>query len=246
MQGVGDGWRDGGERIMKPDAQVFAGALRAIPEFAGLAEPAVAALHGTASEVRVPAGAQLIVKSDPADALMILVNGRLRVSAASVEGRSVAFRVVEPVEVVGEIAALDGGARTADVTAVQDSIAFRVPRAAWMAAMQAQPDLALATIRLVCRRLRDTSAGLERVATQRVPARLGALLLRLAGEYGRPQPDGAVLLPMRLSQTELSMLIASTREAVNKQLAAWREAGLLDVRAGYIVIRQPAALAAEE
>jgi CRP-like cAMP-binding protein len=94
--------------------------------------------------------------------------------------------------------------------------------------------------------LRDTSAGLEQLATQRVPARLAALLLRLAAEYGRPQPEGAVLLPMRLSQTELSMLIASTREAVNKQLATWREAGLLDMKAGHIVIRRPAALAAEE
>jgi CRP-like cAMP-binding protein len=177
---------------------------------------------------------------------MVLVAGRLRVSSASAEGRAIAFRVVEPVEVVGEIAALDGGARTADVVAVEDSTVHRVPRAAWMAAMKAQPELALATIRLVCRRLRDTSADLERVATQRVPARLAALLLKLAGDYGRPQPDGAVLLPMRLSQTELSMLIASTREAVNKQFAAWREAGLIDVRAGHIVIRRPGALAAEE
>jgi CRP-like cAMP-binding protein len=231
---------------MKPAVTAFAGALRAIPEYAELGDDAVSALHAAATESRIAAGAQLIVRADPADSLMILVAGRLRVSAASAEGRAIAFRVVEPVEVVGEIAALDGGARTADVTAVQDSTVHRVPRTAWMAAMKAQPDLAIATIRLVCRRLRDTSADLERVATQRVPARLAALLLKLAGDYGRLLPDGAVLLPMRLSQTEISMLIASTREAVNKQFATWKEAGLLTVKAGHIVIRRPAALAAEE
>jgi CRP-like cAMP-binding protein len=51
-------------------------------------------------------------------------------------------------------------------------------------------------------------------------------------------------IQLRLSQGDLSSLIAATRESVNKQLRAWREQGILDEQDGHIILAQPEALQA--
>ena len=70
-----------------------------------------------------------------------------------------------------------------------------------------------------------------------LPARLARLLLKMAEDYGRPAPAG-VRIDMKLSQRDLSTLVAATRESVNKQLRLWREDGVVDLDSGYIVVRR--------
>lgn len=41
---------------------------------------------------------------------------------------------------------------------------------------------------------------------------------------------------MKMSQRDISTLVASTRESVNKQLQLWRRSGVLQLDGGYIVL----------
>ena len=54
-------------------------------------------------------------------------------------------------------------------------------------------------------------------------------------------PNGT-RVEMKLSQRDLSNLVASSRESVNKQLRAWRETGVVDFEDGLLVLRRPAEL----
>jgi CRP-like cAMP-binding protein len=218
--------------------------LSAVPVFHGLGAEALAALTRQARTLRVPAGQELMKKGEPAESIMVLLDGRLRISAVSLEGRAFTFRILEPVQILGEIGVLDGGPRSADVTAMTPARLLVLRRRDCLDAVEHHPEVARAMIRLLCGRLRDTSLGLEQVATQRLSARMAALLLRLGAEYGRQAPGGAIQLPMRLSQSEIGTLVAATREAVNKQFMQWRDEGLLVLAAGRIEIRRPEALAA--
>ena len=60
----------------------------------------------------------------------------------------------------------------------------------------------------------------------------------MADDYGRPAAGSGVRIDMKLSQRDLSTLVASTRESVNKQMQAWRKDGVVDMDAGYIVLRR--------
>lgn len=211
--------------------------LRVVPE-----GPRAAFLAG-GRLVEVLAGSQIMRQGEPAGALLILLEGRLRVSVMSLAGRELTFRMLGPVQPVGEVAMLDGGPRTADVLAVSTSRLLMLPREHCQQMMARHASLGLALIQVLCERLRDTSLGLERLATQRLASRMAHLFLKLAGDYGRARPDG-VLVPMRLSQGEIAAMVAGTREAVNKQLAEWRQAGVLAMDRGQIVIRDVAALSA--
>ena len=206
--------------------------LHGFAPFAGLGPAAAAALLDGAREARVAAGRSVMRRGEAADRMALLLEGQLRVGATSADGKAMTFRVVQPVELVGEIAVLDGGPRTADVETLTSCRLLLLPGEAVRRAVAGHPEVAAAFVRLLCARLRETSAGMEGLATQRLPERLEALLRRLARERAA---DGALLLP-RLSQGELAALVGATREAVNKQLAAWREEGVVAVRGGRLCL----------
>ncbi len=210
--------------------------LHGFAPFAALDAAAAAALAEGAREAVVPAGRSVMRRGESADRMALLLEGQLRVAATSADGKSLTFRVVQPVELVGEIAVLDGGPRTADVEALTRCRLLLLRGEAVRRAVARHPQVAAAFVQVLCARLRETSAGMEGLATQRLPERLEALLRRLARERAA---DGALLLP-RLSQGEIAALVGATREAVNKQLAAWRAEGVVALRGGRLAVLPPA------
>ena len=67
------------------------------------------------------------------------------------------------------------------------------------------------------------------------------MLLHLAIEHGSVGPDGTTIR-RRLSQSALGQMVGSSRESVNKQLQAWKEAGWIGMEGGKIVVRKPESL----
>ena len=102
-------------------------------------------------------------------------------------------------------------------------------------------DLTRRMLEVLCDKLRRTSMALEEIALFDLPARLASVLLKLSADYGRPVAGGT-RIDLKLSQRDLSNLVASSRESVNKQLRTWREASVVDMADGFIVLRRPAEL----
>ena len=196
-----------------------------------------------ATERQFRKGEPLLERGRPGSNMMILVSGRARVTATSAEGKEVTLMILETGMTLGELALLDGKPRSADVVAMNSCLVLLLERRDFLPVLTQNPDLALRLMAILCDRLRTTSLALEEVALTDIPTRLASLLLKLSTRYGS---DGGLgrRIQVRLSQGDLSSLIAATRESVNKQLRAWREQGILDEEDGHIVLRQPDALQA--
>ncbi len=211
--------------------------LAATDLFAGLAREDLDALAAIATERRVARDSVVVRRGDTDASLLVLVSGRLRVSAVSSDGREVTLRVMEAGTFLGEIALLDGRSRSADVAAMTDSVLLVVERAAFLPFLSVRPELMLRLMALLCDRLRRSSSAFEDVALASLSSRLAKLLLDLAAQHGRPVPEG-VRIRLKLSQKELSAQVAATRERVNKQLRQWHEQGLLGEQDGDMVVRE--------
>ena len=217
--------------------------LAATPLFAILGREELTALADLAGERRVARDTVVMHRGDPDCALLVLVLGRLRAGAVSIEGREVTIGLMEPGAVLGEVALLDGRPRSLDVVAMTDSLLLSVERRDFLPFLRARPDLMLRLMELLCDRLRRNSTAYEDLALAPLAVRLARLLLSLADVHGAPTPDG-VQIRLALSQRDMATQIAATRERVNKQLRQWHEAGVLGDRDGRLVLRQPAALRA--
>ena len=180
-------------------------------------------------------------KGDPGDCLYGILAGRVRIYSASPEGAEIMLNVMEQGELFGEIALLDGSTRTASAAAMEQADLLRIHRAHFLPYVKANSDLILAMLTLLCQRLRWSTSVIEDAAFLTFPARLAKRLLVLAEHYRRSQ-EHEITVP--LSQHELGSMVGAGRETINKQLALWRSAGIVDTGRGAVVIRNCEALRA--
>ena len=197
----------------------------AFPLFGALTTADLAAMRPLLHRRQFKAGAVVFQRGDPADDVYLIVSGQLRISVGSEDGREVAFRIVGAGEMVGELGVLDGSHRSADLTALRDSVLLGLGRPALQNLLATRPTMASGVIRFLCKRLRETSEQLETLALQRVEVRLARLLLRLA--HAAAPVQGEVELTLDMSQAETAALIGASRPKVNLAFAELEARGAI-------------------
>jgi len=188
-----------------------------------------------------PAGEEIFAKGSPGNSLMIVLRGRVRISSISLTGKEIVLNIIDAGEIVGEIALLDGGERSGDAVAMTDCELLVLNRRDFIPFIENRADICLMLIKILCQRLRQTSEQVEDLQFRHLESRIAKALLHLSERSGQPVVDGRVL-ELHMSQSELSHIVGSSRESVNKQLQAWQKAGFIDLAKGSIVIRDPAAI----
>lgn len=179
----------------------------------------------------------VFMKGDPASGMMAVVKGRVRISSYSADGREVVLNVISPGEVFGEIALIDGGERTADAVAMEDTELLVLERRDFLPFLERNPELCIKLLKVMCHRLRRTSEQLEDFSFLDLRTRLAKRLLDLADAHGEEDGEGGLHISLGLSQRVLGAMMGTSREAVNKQLRAWQDEGILTLRRGSITLR---------
>jgi CRP/FNR family transcriptional regulator, cyclic AMP receptor protein len=206
--------------------------------FAAMQPPELDEILKFASERRVRRGQTIFQRGDSGSSMMAVLRGRVRISTVSSDGKELTLNVIDPGEIFGELALLDGKPRSNDATATEDTVLLVVERRHFIPFLAQNHDLALRLLAVLCEKLRRTSMAMEEIALFDLPERLARVLLKLAEDYGRPTSSG-VRIDLRLSQRDLSNLVASSRESVNKQLRIWREDGVIELEEGFLLLRRP-------
>lgn len=175
-------------------------------------------------DVALEPGQVLFSRGDPGRELYLVIKGRIRLSVLSVEGRELSFAHAVAGDVFGEIAAIDDAPRSADATAVTRAHLKTLSRSGLHKLIASNATVAQAALKLLCTRLRDVSEHFEAVALHPVEVRLARLLLdRLEGQAG----TGSTTLPLDMTQSELGLLIGTTRQRANAALTSLEKAGAI-------------------
>ena len=177
----------------------------------------------------------LFRKGDPGSNMMVVLRGQIKVCTHSEEGKELVFNIINPGEVFGEIALLDGADRTADAVTLDDTELLVLERRDFVPFLSKHPEACLRLLSVLCQRLRQTSELLEEALFLEGPSRLAKRLVHLAETFGKPTTHGT-RIDIRLSQQQLGNLVGMSRESMNKQLGQWRRAGLIRLEDGYITV----------
>jgi CRP/FNR family cyclic AMP-dependent transcriptional regulator len=128
--------------------------LRTVPLFAGLSNRELQRIGELADEVDLPAGRVLMRQGEHGSEMLIVIDGSAEIER---DGAVIAERGGG--EVLGEIALLDGGPRTATVTLTRDSRLLVLGRREFQAAMDELPEVRLRVLEAVAHRLRTLDAS---------------------------------------------------------------------------------------
>jgi CRP-like cAMP-binding protein len=209
--------------------------LRKHPYFCDLEPEAFDQLCRYAKHTLLKRGATIFSKGDPGNSLFAVISGTVKMSISSPDGRSAIFNLIGAGDVFGEMAVLDGQARSADATANTNCEIFIIDRREFIPFVQSQPALAMKFIQLLCSRLRGTSDQVEQLILQNLPGRLASALIRLAEKH-LPAPEGRTIA---VTQQEIGEMVGMTRESINKQLRVWATRKWVRLEHGAIVVLNP-------
>lgn len=184
--------------------------------------------------------AELMAQGDEGNTLFILLSGLARVSMIAANGREIVLDYAEPGHVLGEIAFLDGGERTASVHALEPVETLVLSRAAFDDIVRKHPRMSLRLLKAMARRIRQNNAVIEADRAYTSGPRLARFLLRLMMSNEPGSADGQ--LRIALSQGELGNFAGMSREQINRQLSAWADSGIVTLKGGRVTILDRGAL----
>ena len=222
-------------------AEDLVAALRAVPLFAEVKPQDLAALAGRLRRRTFRRGEVILHRGDPAGAMHLVRSGLIKITLPSEEGDETVLALLGPGACFGEVAALDGGPRSATVTAVEPTETLALPREDLLAFVRTNPDFAAQLIITLAARLRRADEWLEDAYFQDLDTRLARRLLDLAQEHGRETPQG-IEIAVPLTQSDLAGMLGATRVSVNRLLGVYQDAQLLRLSKGSFTILKPEAL----
>lgn len=157
--------------------------------------------------------------------------GKVEVSVTNMSGSRTLLSLMGPGEILGDIAMLDGGPRSADATAATETSGRVLTRTVFLEILEKDTALAMAIIELLCGKLRTlTDIYADQRATD-ASRRLSRSILRLFDKWGKPGSEGVELLDADLSQSDLGDFAGLARENVNRHMRRWTETGILSLDA---------------
>jgi CRP/FNR family cyclic AMP-dependent transcriptional regulator len=200
-------------------------ALRKIPLFEGLSDHRLQLLAQACRWRSVATRKPLMLRSQDECDVCFLVSGRARITTYSANGRQVTFRDCSEGEYFGDIAAIDGAPRSADVLTLEPCVVASLDRPAFMALLRDEPLLAERVMRRLTELVRQLSERVIDLSTLGVQNRLHAELLRMARAAGIA--DNRARLEPAPRHAELASQISTNREQVTRELNVLARDGLL-------------------
>ncbi|MBB0228438.1 cyclic nucleotide-binding domain-containing protein [Streptomyces calidiresistens] len=175
---------------------------------------------------RYAVGDVLIHEGEQARELVVLHEGVVKVTARLDRDRVRLMDIRIAGDIVGEVAAMGVGRRSATVTACGEVVATIVPRHELGAFLLAHAEISLTFIQVVCARLRRSDRLRFEFGEYPVPVRLARVLVELATTYGQPERN-SLRIGVNLSQSEFAALIGAGTRSVHKALTQLRHKDII-------------------
>lgn len=163
-----------------------------------------------------------------------VLRGRLKVQREAEDGREATLGLLEPGDVFGELAMLDGEPRTATVVTLEPCELLTLRHDVVVGFLENHPKVMRQLILLLCQRLRSTDSLVQDTLFLSLPQRLGKMLKSLALEHG---DEGRI--DLKFTQQEIGSLVGASRESINKQLNAWEKENWISMEDGHIRVLAP-------
>jgi CRP/FNR family transcriptional regulator, cyclic AMP receptor protein len=167
--------------------------------------------------------------------VFFVLEGRARATIFSEGGRAVAYRDIGAGDIFGELAAIDGKARSTNVVALEPVRAAKLPEAVFHDIVNTHPGFTWALLEHLSGQMRRMTDRVYEFSTLVVRKRLIRELLRLA--EGANSGEGEVSIKPAPTHFDLAARISTHREAVSRAMSELARRKLIEKRRGALVLR---------
>ena len=214
---------------------ITADSLSAVDLFRGLPANERAQIAPRLRGMRHPPGHSIVTQLDRHNEVFFILSGTVRATFHGIAGKDVQFRDQHAGEMFGELAAIDGQPRSAEVVAVTETFLAVVSAADFLAIAAEHPAIGRRVLNRLASLVRALSDRVVEFSTLGVNNRIHGELLRLAREFG--VKDNEALIRPAPTHADIASRVSTHREAVTREIAALARDGVLERGRGCLRVR---------
>jgi CRP/FNR family cyclic AMP-dependent transcriptional regulator len=208
--------------------------LKSVPMFASFSPDQLRALVAMIMRRSAPRGSAILQEGAVADALYVVVSGRVKVMMGEEDGKETILSILGPGEFFGEMGLIDDNPRSATVMAIEPCELLAITRRDFRRCLLENPELAMAVMRVLVRRLREADRKIGSLAMLDVYGRVARLLLDMSENV-----NGQRVVTRRITKQDIAKMIGASREMVSKVMKDLQMSGYIEVQGSQIVLRDP-------
>jgi CRP/FNR family transcriptional regulator len=177
----------------------------------------------------------IFFENDSVKKLYLLVNGKVKLSMLSAEGKEKVLTILQEGDIFGELSLFDEDPHPLTAEAMDDARLLIIPWNEMEKMIIKRPSLAIKIIEALSKKTRLLTSQVRELVFQDAAGRLASLLSRLAEDFGREIEEGTVI-DLVLTHQEIANLIGSSRVTVTKLINKFIDDGMITIKKRKIII----------
>ncbi len=202
--------------------------LKYVPIFSELDENTLEQISKLGIRKNFTKDSVVLFEHETGSALFVIVSGKVKVSRVSDDGKEVILTILGESDFFGEMAILDGMARSANVTAMEDSELFIIQRSEFLELLQSHPEIAIALLQELTQRLRSADMKIKSLSLKDAEGKVATVILQLADDIGKIK-HGTVEIEKLPFQHDLANMAGTSRETISRTLHSFAKKGMVEL-----------------
>lgn len=202
--------------------------LKYVPIFSELNDEALEHIAKTGIQKNFKKDSVILFEHESGSALFIIIEGKVKVSRFSDDGKEVIITILSESDIFGEMSLLDGQARSAHVTAMENTDIFIIKREDFIEHLRSFPEVSIALLQEMTKRLRAADIKIKSLSLKDAEGKVATVLLQLADEIGKIK-QGTVEIEKLPFQHDLANLAGTSRETISRTLHSFAKKGLVEL-----------------
>mgnify|MGYP001234306846 FL=1 len=162
-------------------------------------------------------GKFIFLEDSEGEQCFFVVQGSVKVTRLSKDGREVILAMLNEGEFFGEMALLDGESRSANVIALEETEVLTLNREDFLVVLHDYPQIAIQLLKEMAHRLRKSDRQIASLSLSDAEKRIALCIIRFADEQGIIK-RGQVSIPKVPIQQDIANMAGTSRETVSRAI----------------------------
>jgi CRP/FNR family cyclic AMP-dependent transcriptional regulator len=169
----------------------------------------------------------VLIEEEVGSTMFVILNGRVKISRISDEGREVILSILVDGDFFGEMAILDGQTRSANAVTLEDTELLIIRRENFLQMLHDYPQVAINLLKELAHRLRRSDSQIKSLSLQNALGKVASTLLRIADDSGIIK-HGQVEISQLPPQQDLANMAGTSRETISRVIKSLNLLGYVE------------------
>ncbi len=209
--------------------------LQSIPLFSELKEEDLRDIDKISVRQTYKKDNMVLIEEEVGSTMFIILNGRVKISRISDEGREVILSILVDGDFFGEMSILDGQTRSANAVTLEDTEMLIIRRENFLRMLYDYPQISINLLKELAHRLRRSDSQIKSLSLQNALGRVASTLLRIADDSGIIK-QGIVEIPHLPPQQDLANMAGTSRETISRVIKSLGQLGYVKKQGSKLLI----------